>query len=77
MSLIMTLMTMPNNLSNNACDNVSNNNVSNVTNKHALEFLLMKIKKKHLIYVSKKFCEEKHVNLLLIGEERERDTMFL
>ena len=27
-----------------------------------------KNKKKYAIYVSKKFCEEKHVDLLLIGE---------
>ena len=32
-------------------------------------------KEKHPIYVSKKCCEEKHVDLLLIG--REKDTMFL
>ena len=40
-----------------------------------LVFLAMKIKEKHPIYVSKKCCEEKHVDLLLIG--REKDTMFL
>ena len=28
----------------------------------------MKIKKKHPIYVSKKCCEEKHIDLLLIAE---------
>ena len=31
-----------------------------------------KNKEKHPIYVSKKCCEEKHVDLLLIGEERKR-----
>ena len=30
----------------------------------------MNIRKKHLIYVSKKCCAEEHVDLLLIGEER-------
>ena len=30
-------------------------------------------KEKHLIYVSKKYCEDKHVDSLLVGE----DTTFL
>ena len=77
MSLIMTIMTLPNNISNNFCNNLSNNNVSNVTNKHALGFLLMKIKKKHSVYVSNKFCEKKHVDLLLIGEEGERNYVLM
>ena len=34
-----------------------------------LLFLVMKIKKKHPIYTSKKCCEEKHVDLSLIAEE--------
>ena len=29
-------------------------------------------KEKHSIYISKKCCEEKYVDLLLIGEERKR-----
>ena len=33
-------------------------------------------KEKHPIYVSKQCCEEKHVDLLLIGEG-EKNTMFL
>ena len=32
-------------------------------------FLVMKIKEKHSIYVSKKCCEEEHVDLLLIGKK--------
>ena len=32
----------------------------------------MKTRKKNLIYVSKKYCEEKHVDLLSIGEEGKR-----
>ena len=30
----------------------------------------MNIRKKNLIYVSKKYCAKEHVDLLLIGEER-------
>ena len=32
----------------------------------------MNIRKKHLIYVSKKCCAEEHVDLLLIGEHGKR-----
>ena len=32
---------------------------------------------KHSIYVSEKCCEEKHVDLLLIGKEGKKDTVFL
>ena len=35
----------------------------------------MKIRKNNPIYLSKKYCEEKHVDLLLTGEEK--DAMFL
>ena len=38
-----------------------------------LAFLVMK----HSIYVSEKCCEEKHVDLLLIGKEGKKDTVFL
>ena len=33
--------------------------------------------KKHPIYVSKKCCEENHVDLLLIGEEGKRHYVFI
>ena len=39
----------------------------------ALVFLVMKIKKKHLTYISKICCEEKHFNLLLLGQEGKRN----
>ena len=39
------------------------------TNPSPLVFLIMKIKKKHAIYLSKKCCEEKHVDLLSIEEK--------
>ena len=35
----------------------------------ALTFLIMKNNKKHPNYISKHFCEEKHVDFLLIGKE--------
>ena len=41
----------------------------------ALVFLAMK--KKHPVYVSKRCCEEKHVDLLLIGEERKRNYVLI
>ena len=34
-------------------------------------------KEKHPIYVSKKCCEEKHVDLLLIGEEGKRHYVLI
>ena len=34
-------------------------------------------KEKHPIYVSKKCCEEKHVDLLLIGEKGKRHYVFI
>ena len=34
-------------------------------------------KEKYLIYVSKKYCEEKHVDLLLIGEEGKRHYVLI
>ena len=34
-------------------------------------------KEKHPIYVSKKCCEEKHVDLLLIGEEGKRHLLLI
>ena len=34
-------------------------------------------KEKHSIYISKKCCEEKHVDLLLIGEEGKRQYVFI
>ena len=34
-------------------------------------------KEKHPIYVSKQFCEEKHVDLLLIGEEGKRRYLLI
>ena len=36
-----------------------------------------KSKEKHEIYVSKKCCEEKHVDLLLIGEEGKRHQVLI
>ena len=35
----------------------------------------MQLKEKHPIYVSKECCEEKHVDLLLIGKEGKRDNV--
>ena len=37
----------------------------------------MKIRKKHPIYVSKKCCEEKHVDLLLIEEKGKRHYVLI
>ena len=45
-------------------------------NSIGVSFFGYENKGKHLIYVSKKYCEEKHVDLLLIGE-RENNTLFL
>ena len=36
----------------------------------AIVFLVMKINKKYPIYASKKWCEEKHLDLLFIEEEK-------
>ena len=33
-------------------------------------------KEKHPIHVSKKYCEEKHVELILMGEGEKKNTMF-
>ena len=41
-----------------------------------LVFLVMKIRKQHPIYVSKKLHEEKHVDLKLNGEEWKRHYVF-
>ena len=35
------------------------------------------MKKKHPVYVSKRCCEEKHVDLLLIGKERKRNYVLI
>ena len=37
----------------------------------------MKIKEKHPNYVSKKCCDKKHVDLLLLGEEGKRHYVFI
>ena len=42
-----------------------------------LVLLVMKIRKKHPIYVSKKCCEEKHVDLLLIEEKGKRHYVLI
>ena len=38
---------------------------------------MLRNEEKHPIYVSKKCCEEKHVDLLLIGEEGKRHYLFI
>ena len=38
---------------------------------------MLRNEEKHPIYVSKKCCEEKHVDLLLIGEEGKRHYVFI
>ena len=45
-------------------------------NSIALAFLVMKIKKKS-VFVSKQCCEEKHVDLLLIGERERRHCVLI
>ena len=49
-------------------------NISSLISGGMLVFLT---KKKYSIYVSKKWCEEKHVDLLLIGEEGKRHYVLL
>ena len=40
-------------------------------------FFFYENKEKHPIYVSKKCCEDKHVDLLLIGEEGKRHCVLI
>ena len=40
-------------------------------------FLAMKIRRKNPIYESKKCCEEKHVDLLLVGEGEKKQYVFI
>ena len=42
-----------------------------------LVFLEMRIKEKHPIYMSKKCCEEKQVDLSLIGQEGKRHYVLI
>ena len=44
---------------------------------HKIDIFAHEIKGKYPIYVSKKCCEEKHVDLLLIGEERRRHYVLI
>ena len=46
-------------------------------NRSALVFLAMKSKEKHSVYVPKKCSEEKHLHLLLIGEEETRHYVLI
>ena len=41
-------------------------------NSISISVLVHENKEKHPIYVSKKYCEEKHVDLLLIGKQGKR-----